>query len=319
MTVPVIPKMPLVFRLLRRTVTEWSADNATRWSASLAFYTLLSLAPLLVVMVSIAGFVYGSEAAQGELARGLRNLVSPAVNPAIQILLATPHERATGLIAAVFGGLTLFFGASSVLTELRDALNAIWRLPVNRESSKVADFFRFAKERMVSFVVILGCGMLLLVSLALTSWIGALGTIFGWRILTSSPFFSFFVWSISFLVIAFVFSAIYKVIPEVDLSWRDVTVGGTATALLFMTGKQIISIYVGRTGLGSAYGAAGSLIVVLVWVYYSAQVFFLGAEFTKVYAETFGCRVGENRSGGIDHILSHDPVTSVSHRASQTR
>jgi membrane protein len=138
--------------------------------------------------------------------------------------------------------------------------------------------------------VIIGCGILLLASLALNSWLGAMETIFSWRITSSSSWFHVVVFVISFLAMAFVFAAIYKVVPDVDLNWSEVTVGGVATALLFEAGKQLISLYVSKTDLGSAYGAAGSLIVVLVCVYYSAQVFFLGAEFTKVYAEIFGSR-----------------------------
>jgi membrane protein len=153
-----------------------------------------------------------------------------------------------------------------------------------------ATVYRLVKERVYSFGVIIGCGLLLLVSILLQNWISDLETIFHWRITTSGNWFRLVVFVASFLVIAFVFSVIYKFIPEVRLNWSDVAVGGLATSLLFAGGKQLISLYIGKTDLGSAYGAAGSLIVFLVWVYYSAQVFLLGAEFTKVYAETFGSR-----------------------------
>jgi membrane protein len=284
------------FALLKRVVEEWNADNAMSWSASVAFYTLLSLAPLLVLTVAIAGFVYGKHAAQSELVSGLRHVVSPDISPAIQILLTRPHDPSTGLIAVVFGGVVLFFGASSVLTELHDALNAIWHVPIDQSATKVAALFRLIKERLYSFAVIVGFGILLLASLAVNSWLGALETIFGWRNMSSSYWFHLAVSTMSFLAIAFVFTAIYKVVPDVELNWSDVTVGGIATAVLFVAGKQLIALYVGKTELGSAYGAAGSLIVVLVWVYYSAQVFFLGAEFTKVYAETFGSRIGRGKA-----------------------
>jgi YihY family inner membrane protein len=282
--------------LLKRVVEEWNTDNAMSWSASVAFYTLLSLAPLLVLTVAIAGFVYGKHAAQSELISGLRDLVSPDISPAVQILLTRPQEKSTGLIAGVFGGVVLFFGASSMLAEVHDALNAIWHVPVDRNATRAATLFRLLKERLYSFGVIIGCGILLLASLAVSSWLGTLETIFGWGFMASNHWLHLFVFVLSFVGIAFVFTAIYKIIPDVDLNWSDVTVGGLTTAVLFVAGRQLIGLYVDKTGLGSAYGAAGSVIVVLVWVYYSAQVFFLGAEFTKVYAETFGSRKGRDKS-----------------------
>lgn len=282
--------------LLKRVVEEWNSDNAMSWSASVAFYTLLSLAPLLVLTVAIAGFVYGKHAAQSELISGLRDLVSPDISPAVQILLNRPHKPSTGMIAGIFGGVVLFFGASSMLGEVHDALNAIWHVPVDKNASGVATLLRLVKERLYSFAVIIACGILLLASLAVSSGLGAVETIFGWGFMASNHWFHPFVSVMSFLGIAFVFTAIYKIIPDVVLNWSDVTVGGITTAALFEAGRQLIGLYVDKTDLGSAYGAAGSLIVVLVWVYYSAQVFFLGAEFTKVYAETFGSRIGHRKS-----------------------
>ena len=167
-----IPHRSITFGLLKRIAAEWSTDNATRWSASVAFYTLLSLAPLLVLTVTIAGLFYSKKVAQGQLVLDLRNLVGPDVGRAIQILLTSPHKPVSGLLAAVFGIMTLFFGASAVLTELRDALNAIWHVPVNRNRTHLANLLRVAKERVYSFVMILGLGVLLLVSLVLNTWFG---------------------------------------------------------------------------------------------------------------------------------------------------
>ena len=254
----------------------------------MAFYTVLSLAPLLILTVAIAGLVYDKRVAQGQLVLGLRDLLGPEIGPAIQVLLTSPRKPVTSLIATVFGIMTLFFGASAVLTELRDALNAIWHVPVNRNRTHLANLLRLAKERVYSFGMILSLGMLLLVSLVLNTWLGALETFFGWRMFASGCFLHVTVFLTSCLVITFVFSAVYKLIPNVRLNWSDVAVGGVVTSILFIIGKQLIALYMGRTNLGSAYGAAGSLIIVLIWVYYSAQVFFFGAEFTKVYAETFG-------------------------------
>jgi membrane protein len=284
----IIPYCSITYGLLKRIATKWSTDNATRWSASLAFYTLLSLAPLLVLTAAIAGLVYGKKVAQGQLILGVRDLVGPEISRPIQVLLSSPHRPVSGWVAAVFGTMTLFFGASAVLTELRDALNAIWHVPVNRNRTHLANLLRLAKERAYSFIMILGLGMLLLVSLVLNTWLGAIERFFGWRMFASSYFLHITAFLISCLVITFVFAAVYKLIPNVRLNWSDVAVGGAVTSLLFIVGKQLIALYLGKTNLGSAYGAAGSLIVVLIWVYYSAQVFFFGAEFTKVYAETFG-------------------------------
>jgi membrane protein len=283
-----IPHCSIALGLLERTATEWSMDNATTWSASVAFYTLLSLAPLLILTVAIAGLVYDKRVAQGQLVLGLRDLLGPEIGPAIQVVLTNPRKPVSSLIATVFGIMTLFLGASAVLTELRNALNAIWHVPVNRNRTHFANLLRLAKERVYSFVMILGLGVLLLVSLLLNTWLGAMKTFFGWRMFDSGYFLHLTLFLISCLVITFVFSAVYKLIPNVRLNWRDVAVGGVVTSLLFIIGKQLIALYMGRINLGSAYGAAGSLIIVLMWVYYSAQVFFFGAEFTKVYAETFG-------------------------------
>lgn len=289
-----IPHWSASLQLLRRTATEWNLDNATRWSASVAFYTLLSLAPLLVVTVSIAGFVYGKKDAQGQLEFGLRNLVGPDVAPAIQILLTSPRKPLTGFIAVIFGTAALLFGASSMLTELRDALNAIWHVPVDRSCTHFGTVWRLGKERIYSFAMILGFGVLLLISLVLNTWIGAVETFLGLRRFASGYFVHASTFLISCLLIAFVFAAVYKLIPKVRLNWREVAVGGSITSLLFILGKQLIALYMSRMNLGSAYGAAGSLLVVLVWVYYSAQVFFFGAEFTKVYAATFGSQKGHS-------------------------
>ncbi len=283
-----IPRCSIALGLLKRIATEWSTDNATSWSASVAFYTLLSLAPLLILTVAIAGLVYDKRVAQGQLVLGLRDLLGPEIGPAIQVLLTSPRKPVTSLIATVFGIMTLFFGASAVLAELRNALNAIWHVPVNRNRTHFANLLRLGKERVYSFVMILGLGVLLLISLVLNTWLGAMEKFFGGRMSSSGYFLHLTAFLISYLVITFVFSAVYKLIPNVSLNWSDVAVGGVVTSLLFIIGKQLIALYMGRINLGSAYGAAGSLIIVLIWVYYSAQVFFFGAEFTKVYAETFG-------------------------------
>jgi membrane protein len=186
------------------------------------------------------------------------------------------------------GVLTLIFGASAVVVELRDALNTIWRVPVPEAASGFQSILRFMKERFYSFGLILGVGFLLMVSLILNAGIAAVGSYFGLILPTSEAFLHVIVFLMSFVVVTFLFAAIYKFLPDVDLKWSDVIVGASFTSLLFTVGKQLIGIYLGKASFGSTYGAAGSLVIVLMWVYYSAQLFFLGAEFTKVYTERIG-------------------------------
>ena len=186
------------------------------------------------------------------------------------------------------GILTLVFGASTVVVELRDALNTIWRVPAPEAGSGFQSILRFMKERFYSFGLILGVGFLLMVSLILNAAIAALGSYFGSILPTSETLLHIFVFLTSFVVVTFLFAAIYKLLPDIHLKWSDVIVGACFTSLLFTIGKQLIGIYLGKESFGSTYGAAGSLVVVLMWVYYSAQLFFLGAEFTKVYTREFG-------------------------------
>ena len=274
--------------LFKETLSEWSNDKAPRLGASLAFYTLLSLAPLVIVVVAVAALAYGQKAAQGQLVWEIRDLVGPDGASEIQALIQGAYKPATGVIATVLGVLTLAFGASSVVVELRDALNTIWHVPAGSGGAGLASIFRMAKERFYSFGLVLGVGFLLLVSLILNAWIAAMGRFFGTFLPASESILHIGTFLLSFLVITFLFAAIYKVLPDVYLKWSDVAVGASVTSLLFTIGKHLIGIYLGKASFGSTYGAAGSLVLVLVWVYYSAQLFFLGAEFTKVYTRTFG-------------------------------
>jgi len=274
--------------VFKETVSEWVNDKAPRLGASLAFYTLLSLAPLLIVIVAVAALVYGQEAARVQLVWQIQGLVGPDGARAIQGLVQGAYKPGTGVIATLLGFLTLAFGASSVVVELRDALNTIWHVPFDRSNTGLSNIFRLVKHRFYSFAMILGVGFLLLVSLVLNAWIAAMGKFFASALPTPESLLHVATFLISFLVITFLFAAIYKMLPDVRLQWSDVAVGASVTSLLFAIGKQLIGLYLGKTSFGSTYGAAGSLVIVLVWVYYSAQLFFLGAEFTKVYTKTFG-------------------------------
>ena len=263
-------------RLFRQASSEWINDNAPRLGAAVAFYTLLSLAPVIVIAVAVAAVAYGQEAAQGRLAWEIRGMTGPVVARTIQEIIIRAYEPRTGVIATLLGLATLAFGATSVFVELHDAMNTIWDVPLPLDRNNAATIIRLIRDRFYSFVAVLGIAFLLLVSLLLNAWIAAM------RI--AVPLAATFM--ISYLVIAALFAALYKIVPDVKLKWSDVALGATITALLFMIGKQLIQLYFANADFGSTYHAAGSPIVVLLWVYYSAQLFFWGAEFNKVYTKT---------------------------------
>lgn len=274
--------------LIRDAASDWSDDNATRLSASLAFYTLLSLAPLLVVIVAIAAMAFGRKAAEGQLAWEIQGMLGMQQARAVEAVILGAFEPKSGGIAALISILTLALGSTAVVVELQDALNLIWQVPAARNQSRLAGIAVLVKQRFYCLVMVLSIGFLLLVSLVLSAWIAAMGESFGPMFPVHETGLHAITFLASFVVITFLFAAIYKIVPDVELQWSDVLVGASFTALMFTAGKQLIGLYLGKAGIGSGYGAAGSLVVVLVWVYYSAQLFFFGAEFTKVYTRKFG-------------------------------
>jgi membrane protein len=273
--------------LIRESASEWSDDNALRLSASLAFYTLLSLAPLLVVIVAIAAMAFGRKAAEGQLAWEIQGMLGMDQARAVEALILGALKPHQGGIATVISVITLLLGATAVVVELQDALNVIWHVPT-QSKSKLAGILGFVKQRVYSLVMVLGVGFLLLVSIIFSAWTTAMGESFGPMFPVHETGLHVISFLLSFVVVTFIFAAIYKIMPDVELQWSDVLVGACFTALLFTVGKQLIGLYLGEAGIGSGYGAAGSLVAVLVWVYYSAQLFFFGAEFTKVYTRRFG-------------------------------
>jgi membrane protein len=271
----VLKALPRVFR---QASTEWIDDNAQRLGASVAFYTLLSLAPAIVIAVVLAAVVYGREAAEGRLASEIQGVAGPEVARTIQEIVRGAYKPRTGVIATLLGLATLAFGASSTFVELHDAMNTIWHVPPPLDRNHAATIIRLIRGRFYSFATVLGIGFLLLVSLVLNAWLAAM------RI--ALPRAATFL--ILYLVIAMLFAALYKIVPDVKLMWSDVALGAMITSLLFMIGKQLMGLYFAHTSFGSTYSAAGSPIVVLLWLYYSAQLFFWGAEFSKVYKKTVG-------------------------------
>jgi membrane protein len=280
--------------LMSQVWTAWVDDYAASMGAALAYYTMFSLAPLLLIVISVAGLVFGEAAARGEIQNQLDSLMGPNSANAVQALLASVHQPAKGVVATLLGLGLLVLGATSVFGELQDALDRIWRVPAKGPGK---GWLAMVRSRLLSYGMILALGFLLTVSLLISAMLSALDKrlepIFGgWETVASVSSFA-----VGFALAAVVFAMIFKVMPRVHVMWKDVWIGAVFTAALFTLGKTLIGLYIGRSGVASGFGAAGSLVVVLLWVYWSAQILLIGAEFTWVYANLFGSRSGSPASG----------------------
>jgi membrane protein len=276
-----------LFDMARAAVAAWSADYAPSMGAALSYYAVFSIAPLLLIVISIAGLVYGEDAARGAVFYQVRGMMGDAAAVALQGLLASVHKPAQSILAATVGLLLLIVGATSVFGELQSALDRIWRTP---EQAKKGGLRQLIRTRLVSFAMIVGIGILLIGSLLASATLALLenwwGALFGAQALVASALNIL----LSYAIVTVMFAMIYKIMPRVRIAWRDVWIGAAITAALFTIGKYVIGLYIGKSGVTSTFGAAGSLVVILLWVYYSAQIFLLGAEFTWVYAHRFGSR-----------------------------
>lgn len=274
--------------LLKQTWTEWQEDKASRLAAALAYYTAFSIAPLVVIAIAIAALVYGEEAAKGQIATQLGTLVGPEAAVAIESLVESSYRQSgEGIIATVISIALLFFGASNIFTQLQESLNTIWEVaPKPGRGIK-----GIVKDRILSFGMVLGIGFLLLVSLILSTVLAVLGNYLGGMMPGLQFLWSILNFLLSFGVITLLFALMFKFLPDVKITWGDVRIGAVITALLFTIGKSLISLYLGNSGVGSTYGAAGSLVVLLLWVNFSAQILFFGAEFTQVYANKYGSMI----------------------------
>ena len=275
------------WKLITQVAQSWVDDYASSMGAALAYYTLFSLAPMLLIAISVAGLVFGQTAARGEIAAQLQSFMGDQGAAAVQSLLVSVHKPAEGTLATLLGLALLFIGATSVFGELQNALNRIWRVPAQ---GSTRGWIALVRARLLSFGMILAIGFLLMVSLVVSAGLTAterwLEPVFGGWFLVAAVANAVG----GFALVAAMFALIYKLMPNARVEWKDVWIGAIFTALLFTVGKSLIGLYVGRSGVTSAYGAAGSLVVILLWVYYSAQIFLLGAEFTWGYANTFGSR-----------------------------
>ena len=267
--------------LLKRTALKWSQHNAPSLGASLAFYALLSLAPLAVLIVAIASFFLTQAEAKQDLIGQARELAGTAAADSLRSIINSTHHSGGGMMASTLAIVTLFFGASGVFVELRQSLNIIWDAPP--ESSGVRSFL---KQRLVTFFMVIMLGILILLSLLTSTGIGLAEHYFVQLVPAGTAFLSQVLnVVVSLLALAILFALIFKFVPDVQVEWREVGVGALATAVLFTVGRGLLSLYLSTAGIGSTYGAAGSLVVMVVWVYYSAQIFFFGAIFTRVYAD----------------------------------
>lgn len=273
--------------LLKDTIFAWIDDYAPSMGAALAYYTVFSVAPLLLIVISVAGLAFGNEAARGVVVEQIGALVGDEGAKAIESMLVSLSEPAKGSLTAVLSSLTLTVGATTVFAELQSALDRIWRVP---ERKKPSGLWELLRTRVLSFGMILGIGFLLIVSLVASAALAAIGRYWMSSGGQEELLGHLADMALSFGMVTVVFAMIYKIMPHADVRWPDVWLGASVTAALFTLGKLLIGLYIGKTALATGYGAAGSLVVVLVWVYYSAQIFLLGAEFTWLYA---------NRSGSL--------------------
>jgi membrane protein len=274
-----------VWPLLKDAFQAWLNGKTPRLGAALAYYTIFAIAPLFIIALTIAGFWFGEEAARKELFGQISSLVGKEGGEAIQSIIAAAGKKTdAGLWAGVAAVTTLFVGATGVFVELQDALNTIWN--VKRDASR--GWKGFIRDRLLSFGMVVGIGFLLLVSLVLSAALAALGSYVGGLVSVGHLVSQTANFMLSLAIITFLFAMIFKFLPDVRIAWRDVWMGSFITALLFNFGKFLLGFYLGRESVSSAYGAAGSLVIVLVWVFYSTQILFFGAEFTRAFANRYG-------------------------------
>ena len=291
--------------LVMKTVSSWAGDFAPSMGAALAFYTVFSIAPLLLIVTAVAGCFFGVNAARGEIVSQLTGLMGKAGAQAVEGIISSADDPSRRSIAAAIGIVVFLVGATSVFNELQDSLNRIWKAP---RSPQTAGVFTLVRARLLSFGMILAIAFLLMVSLLVSAALSALGkwwepAFSGWGFVAQVLNFV-----LSFAFITVLFALIYKIIPQTGVRWRDVWIGAATTSMLFTIGKHIVGLYLGRSSAVSAFGAVGSLAVVLLWVYYSAQIFLLGAEFTWIYSSS---HAAQRSPTNVDSLATEDGVPPI--------
>jgi YihY family inner membrane protein len=282
--IPLRRGLPNAWQLLKRTYAKWSEDHAPGLGAALSYYTVFSLAPLLMIVIAIAGLVFGQEAVQGQIIGQIQGLVGEESAKTIQSMLEAARKPTAGVLATVIATVMLLFGATGVFAQLQESLNIIWKV----EQKPGQGLWKILKDRFLSLIAVLGTGFLLLISLVISAGLSAAGATVA-HVLPGPEFvLQILNFLVSFAVVTLLFAMIYKLLPDKPVQWGDVWIGASITSLLFTIGKFFIGLYLGKSDVGVAYGAAGSLVVILIWVYYASQIFLFGAEFTAVYAESRG-------------------------------
>lgn len=280
------------FDLLRQAYKEWNEDKASRLAAALAYYAIFATAPLLVMLVLIIGLAFGAEAAQGEVVSRLEGVVGAESARLLQQMIDNAAERTSGgIVATLFGFAALVLGATGLFTSLEDALNTVWEVEPERGGGVAGAVKRRVFDRLWAFALMVGVGLLMIAALVASTALNVLVSNFAGAI----PGFPLLWYAgnivLSLLLLTVLVAAVFKVLPQADIAWKDVWIGSAFTSMLFVIGKELLSLYLGRASVGSVYGAAGSLVVLLIWIYYSAQILLFGAEFTQVYAKRYGSRV----------------------------
>ncbi len=281
-----------IWSLFKETFDQWQQDKVPILAAALSFYMIFSLAPILILVIAVAGFVVGEQLAQAEVFNQLESWVGPENAVSVRNILQNQFTPASNIIATLIAIGTILFGATTIFAQLKEALNIIWHV----EPKPGGGVKGFIKTRILSILMVLGIGFILLLSVIISSVLSGAGEILEEFFLIPPVIWSIIDLVISFVLITLLFGQIYRVLPDVKISWKDVGVGAAMTAILFIIGKSIISIYLGQSGIASAYGAAGSFVVVLMWVFYSAQIFLFGAEFTQVWSRRYGSNIRPSKN-----------------------
>ncbi len=270
--------------ILKQVAAEFSQDNCMQLAAALAYYSIFSLAPLLIIVIAVVGFIWGEEAARGSLEAQISGLVGAETAGTLQTMVADASKPSSNLWATIIGGATLLFGASGVFNQLKQSLNQIWNIPAPTGLGVMG----FIKQRVLCFAMVLGIGFLLLISLVLSAALAALDQVIRAYLPVPPEALQALSFAVSFGVVTLLFAMIYKILPDARVQWRSVWLGAAVTALLFTIGKTVLGLYLGREGVASSYGAAGSFVVLLMWIYYSSLILFIGAEFTQIFAREMG-------------------------------
>jgi membrane protein len=280
-----------VIGFLKEVMSDFSDDKVMKYSASLSYYTVFSIAPILIIIISIAGIVFGREAVTGKIFYQIKGLVGSDAAEQIQAMIANTHRSGNTFIASVISVMVLILGATGIFGEIQDSINSIWGL----KSKPKRGILKIVINRLISFSLIISLGFVAMVALLLNAVVDVISTKLGQIVPGAGVYFVQVInYVLSFVIITFMFAVIFKVLPDAKIKWRDVIRGAMVTAVLFILGRYLIGIYIGKSNVASVYGTAGSIVVILVWVYYTAVILYFGAEFTKVYSIKYGSKITPN-------------------------